>query len=172
MQSLTGPVFSNGYADRMAAGSQGEATGLAQDVARYVQRQIVERGLSYDDVAQAIGMSKTYTAKRITGTLVFTLRDFELLAEMFDLDPEELLARVQLPEAAEFEGRLVPRYEVVSRKGERVLRRVADADPVMGDDNVIEGRFGRNVGATTKDLAEVASPIAHNDEETDDSYDA
>ncbi|OYC97238.1 helix-turn-helix domain-containing protein [Microbacterium sp. Yaish 1] len=156
----------------MAAGTQGEATGLALDVARYVQRQAAHRGLSYDDVARAIGMSKTYTQKRLLGQLAFTLRDFEMLAGLFGLDPDELLARVQLPEAADYDGRLVPRYEVVSRKGEKVVRRVSDADPGMAGDNVIEGRFGRNVGDTTKDLAEVASPIAHNNDETDDNFDA
>lgn len=143
----------------MASGKQPEAIGLAKDVARYVQRRIVDLDLSYDDVAKAIQMSKTYTAKRITGEMVFTLRDFELLAAMFELEPEELLARIQLPEASEYEGRLVPRYEVISRRGEKSVYRVQDADPEGLDRNIIRGRFGADVGTPTEDdLDAVARP--------------
>ncbi|MCC4250219.1 helix-turn-helix domain-containing protein [Microbacterium testaceum] len=135
----------------MASGKEPDVVGLAQDVARYVQRRIVDLGWSYDHVARAIGMSKGYTAKRVTGAAAFTLRDFEMLARMFDLEPEELLARVQLPEASDYEGRLVPRYEVLSRRGEKVVYRTEDADPTTIDGNIIRGRFGSDVGAPTED---------------------
>lgn len=143
----------------MASGKEPEVVGLAQDVARYVQRRIVDLGWSYDHVARAIGMSKGYTAKRVTGTAAFTLRDFEMLARMFDLEPEELLARVQLPEAGDYEGRMVPHYEVISRRGEKIIHRTEDADPTALDGNIIRGRFGSNVGAPAEDdLDAVARP--------------
>lgn len=135
----------------MASGKEPDVVGLAQDVARYVQRRIVDLGWSYDYVARAIGMSKGYTSKRITGAAAFTLRDFEMIARMFDLEPEELLVRVQLPEASDYSGRLVPRYEVVSRRGEKIVHRVEDADPATLDGNVIRGRFGANVGTPAQD---------------------
>lgn len=135
----------------MASGKAPDVVGLAQDFARYVQRRIVDLGWSYDYVARAIGMSKGYTAKRVTGAAAFTLRDFEMIARMFDLEPEELLARVQLPEASDYEGRLVPHYEVISRRGEKVVHRVEDADPAILDGNIIRGRFGADVGTLTED---------------------
>lgn len=156
----------------MASGKEPDVVGLAKDVARYVQRRIADLGWSYDYVARAIGMSKGYTAKRVIGDAAFTLRDFEMLARMFDLEPEELLARVQLPEAADYGGRMVPRYEVISRKGEKVVNRVEDAEPTAIGGEVIHGRFGRDVGTPAQNLAEVASPIKDDADETDDNYDA
>lgn len=155
----------------MASGKEPDVVGLAKDTARYVQRRIADLGMSYDYVARAIGMSKGYTAKRITGDAAFTLRDFEMIAHMFELEPEELLARVQLPEAGDYEGRLVPRYEVTSRKGEKTIHRVQDADPASNSGNLIQGRFGRDVVPPAQDEREVASPIEDNDR-TDDDYDA
>lgn len=156
----------------MASGKEPDVVGLAADVALYVQRRIVDLGWSYDYVARAIGMSKGYVGKRIIGGAAFTLRDFEMLAQMFGLEPEELLARVQLPEAAEYPGRLVPRYEVVSRRGEKLVHRVEDAGPPTLEGEVIQGRFGRNVGTPAQNLAEVASPIKDDADETDENYDA
>ena len=155
----------------MASGKEPDVVGLAKDTARYVQRRIADLGMSYDYVARAIGMSKGYTAKRITGEAAFTLRDFEMIAKMFDLEPEELLARVQLPEAGDYEGRLIPHYEVVSRKGEKTVHRVQDADPTPMGGILIEGRFGRDVGTRAQDALEVASPIK-DDDRADDDYDA
>lgn len=161
-----------GTLSHMASGKEPDVVGLAKDVARYVQRRIVDLGWSYDYVARAIGMSKGYTAKRVVGEASFTLRDFEMLASMFGLEPEELLARVQLPEAADYPGRMVPRYEVVSRRGEKVVQRVEDAEASALDGEVIQGRFGRNVGTPAQNLAEVASPIKDDADETDENYDA
>lgn len=152
----------------MPSGTQGEASGLAADFAAYVRREMRDRKWSIAQVAEGIGMSKSYTDVRINGERGFTVRDFEMFARMVDLEPEELLVRVQLPAAAGYPGRLVPTYEVTTTKGDVVVRRVEDADPPMPDDNVVRGRFG--VRPPTEDgVREVAaeSDIAH-EEDTDD----
>jgi hypothetical protein len=138
----------------MASGTQGEAEGLAKDFAAYVRKVMHERKWSIDTVASGIDMSKSYTAKRVDGRLGFTIRDFELFAQMIDLEPEELLVRVQLPAAANYDGRLVPAYEVTTTKGDAQVRRVIDADPPAAD-NIVHGRFG--VRGSTEDLREVAN---------------
>ena len=152
----------------MASGTQGEAEGLAKDFAAYVRKVMHERKWSYDYVAAGIGISKSYTAKRIDGTLGFTIRDFELFARMLNIEPEELLIRVQLPAASDYEGRLVPSYEVTTRKGAVQVRRVIDADPPAS--NVVHGRFGGRVGGSTEDLQEVAADTDVPHEEDQDDY--
>jgi hypothetical protein len=138
----------------MPSGTQGEAAGLAKDFAAYVRQAMHDRKWSIAQVAAGIGMSKSYTDVRINGERGFTIRDFELFAKMVGLEPEELLVRVQLPAAADYDGRLVPAYEVTTTKGDAQVRRVIDADPPLRD-NIVHGRFG--VRGSTEDLREVAN---------------
>ncbi|WP_431800384.1 hypothetical protein [Microbacterium kunmingense] len=152
----------------MPSGTQGEASGLAADFAAYVRKEMHDRKWSIAQVAAGIGMSKSYTDVRINGERGFTVRDFEAFARMVDLEPEELLVRVQLPAAAGYQGRLVPSYEVTTTKGDVLVRRIEDADPPMRDDNIVRGKFG--VRPSSEDaLREVAaeSDVAH-EEDTDD----
>jgi hypothetical protein len=138
----------------MASGAQGRADGLAKAFADYVRNS----GFTHDEVAKGIGMSKTYTTKRINGEGQFTVKDFEHFATMVGLDPQELLARVRLPDAAQFEGRLIPTYEVVATAGGKTVYLLEESDPKPRPANVIEGRFG--VGTPGEDEPNVKQPPA------------
>lgn len=155
----------------MASGAQEPATGLAKEFADYVRRQQHAHGWSLDDIATGIGMSKTYTTKRVSGLMQFTVKDFEQFANFIGTDPQELLARVRLPEAADYDGRLVPGYEVVSTaRGKRVYL-VEEATPTRrGDDNVTIGRFGADVRPDREDLGEVAGETDVDHSEDHDDY--
>ncbi|MFL2002269.1 helix-turn-helix domain-containing protein [Microbacterium sp. A1-JK] len=139
----------------MASGAQGRAEGLAKHFADFVRRG----GLTHDEIAKGIGMSKTYTSKRINGEGQFTLKDFERYAVLLGLEPQELLARVRLPEALEYDGRLVPEFEVVSGPSGRTVYLTRGVDPAPRPvGNVIEGRFG--VGPSIEDEPGIQQPPA------------
>lgn len=156
----------------MPTGSQGPATGLAKTFAKYVQQQMTARAWSFDDLASKMSMSRSYLYDRVSGKKIFTVRDFEEFAHVVDLEPQELLARVQTPFTGSYDGRMVPKYGVISDETGINVYRSIDADPPLRDlSNVIQGSFGVG-GAVDDEVKEVAGEDAADHEKDEDDYDS
>lgn len=96
--------------------------------------ELVRRGMSIDALAKISGMSTNYLATRLRGERVLNLRDFEAIGNAFEIDPQEMLARVQFEPARSYRGRLVPLYGVtVSQADGMEIFRTEDAVPPVRD---------------------------------------
>lgn len=96
--------------------------------------ELTRRGMSIDALAKVSGMSTNYLATRLRGERVLNLRDFEAIADSFEIDPQEMLARVQFEPARSYRGRLVPLYGVtVSQTQGMEIFRTEDAAPPVRD---------------------------------------
>lgn len=125
----------------MPTGKQGAPTGLAKQFADYLRERMAQKNWTIQYVADATGMSKNYIATRLREEAIFNLRDFQRVAEMLGLEPDELMVRVRFPAAATYDGKLVPKYgKTVDQSGEKFYR-TEDADPPLRS-NVITGPFG------------------------------
>lgn len=123
-----------GTITHMATGSQGRATGLALRFAEYVRMELVRRGMSIEALAKMTGMSTNYLATRLRGERVLNLKDFEAIADAFEIDPQEMLARVEFVPARDYRGRLVPLYgATISQKQGVEIFRTEDAVPPVKD---------------------------------------
>jgi transcriptional regulator with XRE-family HTH domain len=142
----------------MPSGSQGKPLRLSQAFSIYLEQQRRKRGLTVGELAAVMDKSLNYVATRLRNEAVFNLNDFEMAARGFDLTPDEMLARVRLLDASDYEGRLVPDYEVVSGAEGRTVYLVRDVDPEPRPGNVIAGRFG--VGTPGEDEPGVKQPPA------------
>lgn len=152
----------------MPKGKQGAPEGLAKAFVAFVRTCATENGWSLETLAGFIGKSKGYVAPRMRGEAIFTVQDFENFANAIQMDPQELLARVQFPPAAHYEGRLIPRYGIEAGTNGMTIYRAEDADPQprASPDNVVHGRFG--VGGPLEDLEVAAETNIDHDEDTDD----
>lgn len=156
----------------MPSGTQGPAEGLAKKFAEYVQHEMSARGWSFDDLAERMSMSRSYLYDRVSKNKIFTVRDFEEFAGVIDLEPQELLARVQAPFGRGYEGRLVPKYGFIGDENGIHIYRSVDADPPLRDaSNVITADFGVR-GADEDELDEVAGEGQVDHEEDQDNYDS
>lgn len=154
----------------MPSGTQGPADGLAKKFAEYVQQEMSARGWSYDDLAARMSMSRSYLYDRVSKNKIFTVRDFEEFAGVVDLEPQELLARVQMPFGRMYEGRLVPKYGVIGDENGMHIYRSVDAGPPLRDaSNVITANFGVR-GVNEDELGEVAGEGQVDHEEDEDDY--
>lgn len=154
----------------MPSGTQGPAEGLAKKFAEYVQHEMSARGWSFDDLAERMSMSRSYLYDRVSKNKIFTVRDFEEFAGVVDLEPQELLARIQTPFVRMYEGRLVPKYGVIGDENGMHIYRSVDADPPLRDtSNVIAADFGVR-GAVEDEHKEVAGEDAVDHSEDTDDY--
>ncbi|QIK62312.1 helix-turn-helix domain-containing protein [Leucobacter viscericola] len=167
----------------MASGTEGAADGLALEFVKFIRTQAVVRGWRVDDIAEGIGMSKNYAAKRLRGEGLFNLRDVERLSNMLGLSPVEVFARVEYSFAGNYEGRLVPTYGIRGDKNGIQVLRVDDADPPAFDalieyegeapSSVFVGGGGEYVGKNDdsrkqQDYGLVANRITEDDETGED----
>lgn len=65
---------------------------LAMVVAANVRAEVARRGLDQIDVAQALGVSRTWINARWRAHRPFSLADLELVARFLGMDPADLLA--------------------------------------------------------------------------------
>ena len=156
----------------MPSGKQGSPEGLAKEFVEYVRARVSENKWTLDDLSELFGMSRNYIATRLRGQGLFNLKDFEAFAKAVDMEPQELLLRVQLPAAHGYPGRLVPSYEVVSTSEGAEVYLTEKAGPGPRPNPIVRGRFPVGASGEDEELAEASgeSTIDH-DEDTAD-YDA
>ena len=119
-----------GTITHMATKAQGNASGLALRFVEYIREELARRNMTIEALAKATGTSTNYLATRLRGERILNLKDFESIAVAFELDPQEMLARIEFEPARSYRGRLVPIYgATISQKQGIEIYRTDDAIP-------------------------------------------
>ncbi|WP_308365324.1 MULTISPECIES: cyanase [unclassified Microbulbifer] len=97
-----------------------------EDVTRMIQSAKIRKGITWTQVADAVGLSKEWTTAACLGQMTFDEQQAKIVGEIFDL-PEEALAWLQavpykgsLPTAVPTDPLIYRWYEVVNVYGSTI----------------------------------------------------